>query len=42
LIDFTNIIDTDAGDGIHSARYQLGENGNNKRSGDEVIVFDMK
>lgn len=40
MIDFTNIIDTDAGDGIHSARYQLG--GDNKRSGDEVIVFDMK
>jgi hypothetical protein len=41
LIDFTNIIDTEAGDGIHSARYQLPPQ-QDKKTGDEVIVFDMK
>ena len=36
LIDFSNIMETDAGD-IHSARHPPGVAG-----GDEVIVFDMK
>lgn len=39
LIDFSNIMDTDIGDNIQSARGQpSAANGN----ADEVIVFDMK
>ena len=38
LIDFSNILDTEAGDQFH----QGPKNGGPNSSGDEVIVFDMK
>ena len=41
LIDFSNILDTEAGDQFHQGGGKGGVAGNNN-SGDEVIVFDMK
>lgn len=40
LIDFSNIMDTEAGDQFHQGGVKGSVNSNN--SGDEVIVFDMK
>lgn len=41
LIDFSNIMDTEAGEQFHQGGVK-GVGAHNNNSGDEVIVFDMK